>query len=64
MSKSFDGFRFSKHVRLPGEQSVDPGAQARPVRLRQIEMAAKVEKGDLAHLIAGALRGDEPEREI
>jgi hypothetical protein len=49
---------------LPAEQCVDTGAQARPVGLRQLEMAAEVEQSDLADLIAGALGGDETEREI
>ena len=64
MREDFDRFRFRKQARLAGEQGVDPGAQARPVGLRQVEMAAKVEEGDLADLIAGALGGDETEREI
>ena len=63
LRKGFDGFRFRKHVWLPGEQRLDPGAQARPVRLRQVEMAAEVEQGDLADLIACALGGYEPEGE-
>ena len=49
---------------MPGEQCLDTGAQARPVGLRQVEMAAEVEEGDLADLVAGALGGDETEREI
>ena len=64
LRKDFDGFRFRKHARLPGEQCVDTGAQARPVGLGQVEMAAEVEEGDLADLIARALRGDETECEI
>ena len=49
---------------LPGEQRLDPGAQARPVRLRQVEMAAEIEEGDLADPTAGALGSDETERKI
>jgi len=64
LRESFDGFRFGEDVGLPGEQGLDPSAQARPVGLRQVEMAAEVEQGDLADLIAGALGGDETEREI
>jgi hypothetical protein len=44
LSEDLDGFRFRKHVRLPGEQRLDPGAQARPVGLSQVEMAAEVEQ--------------------
>ncbi len=64
LRKSFDGVGFSQHAGLAGEQRVDTGAQARPVGLRQIEMAAEVEQGDLADLLAGALGGDETEGEI
>jgi hypothetical protein len=64
LREDFDRFRFRKHVGLPGEQGVDTGAQARPVGLRQVKMAAEVEQRDLADLIAGALGGDETEREI
>ena len=64
LRKSFDGSGFSQHAGLAGEQRVDTGAQARPVGRRQIEMAAKVEQGDLADLLACALGGDETEGEI
>jgi hypothetical protein len=33
-------------------------------RAEQVEMAAEVEEGNLSDLIAGALGGDETEREI
>jgi hypothetical protein len=44
---------------LAAEQGVDASAQARPVGLRQVEMTAEVEQGDLAHLLAGALGSDQ-----
>ena len=64
LREHFDGFRFREHVRLPAKQRLDPGAQARPTGLRQVEMAAKVEQGELADPVAGTLGGDETEREI
>jgi hypothetical protein len=64
LRKSFDGCGFSRHTGLAGEQCVDTGAQARPVRLRQIEMAAEVAQGDLADLLACALGGNETEGEV
>jgi hypothetical protein len=64
LREDFDRFRFRQQAGLPGEQRVDPVAQARPVGPRQVEMAAEVEESDLADLIAGALGRDETEREI
>ena len=43
---------------------VDPGAQARPVVLREVELVAGIEQGDLADPLAGAFAGDQPEGEI
>src|ERR1700683_236988 len=64
LRKSFDRVGFSQHAGLAGEQRVDTGAQAGPVGLRQIEMAAEVEQGDLADLLGCALGGDETEGEV
>lgn len=64
LGKGFDGLRFGERAGLSGEQDVDAAAQLRPIVRRQVEMAAKVEQGDLADLPAGALGGDEAEGEI
>jgi len=64
LRKSFDRVGFSQHAGLAGEQRVETGAQAGPVGLRQIEMAAEVEQGDLADLLGCALGGDETEGEV
>ena len=61
LGQGFDGARFGKHAGLSGEQCVDPGAQPRPVALGQVELAAEVEQGDLADLLAGAFGGDQTE---
>ena len=49
---------------IQGQDDIVTGAQARPIGVRQVEMAAEVEPGDLADLIARALGGDETEGEI
>jgi hypothetical protein len=49
---------------LSGEQCVDTSAKSGPVALRQVDVAAEVEEGDLADLLAGALGGYETECEI
>jgi len=49
---------------LSGEQGLDAGTETRPVTLRQVEMAAEIEQGDLADFIAGAFGGDEAVGEI
>ena len=46
-----------EHAGLPGEKGLDAGAQARPIALGEIELAAEVEQGDLADLFAGAFGG-------
>jgi hypothetical protein len=64
LGQGLDGGGFREHAGLSGEQCVDPRAQPRPVVLRQVELAAEVEQGDLADLLAGALGGDEAEGEV
>jgi hypothetical protein len=64
LGQGLDGIAFWEHPSLPGKQCVDAGAQARPVALGQLEMAAEVEQGDLADLLACALGGNETEREV
>jgi hypothetical protein len=64
LRQDFDGLWFGQHAGLSGERRLDPGAQARPIGWRRIELAAEIEQRDLADLLAGALRGDEAEREI
>jgi hypothetical protein len=64
LGQDLDGFGFGEHAGLSGKQGIDPGAQPRPVVLRQVELAAEVEQGDLADLLAGAFGGDEAEGEI
>ena len=64
LCESFDVVGFNQHAGLAAKQRVDTGAQARPIGLWQVEMAAEVEQGDLADLLACALGGDEPEGEI
>jgi hypothetical protein len=64
LRKLLDGVDFGEQADLSGEDGVDAGAQTRPVGLWQVEMAAEVEQGDLAHLLAGALGGDQPEGRI
>jgi hypothetical protein len=60
LGQRLDGVGFGEQADLSGEDGVDAGAQTRPVGLRQVEMAAEAEQGDLAHLLAGALGGDQP----
>ena len=55
LGQGLDGFGFWDHAGLTGEQGVDPGAQSWPVLLGQVELAAEVEQGDLADLLASAL---------
>jgi hypothetical protein len=43
----------------PASRTSDSGAQAGPLALRQVELAGKIEQGDLADLFAGKFRGDE-----
>ena len=64
LCQGFDGLGFREHAGLPGEQGLDPRAQARPIALGEIELAAEVEQGDLADLFADAFGGDETEREV
>ena len=64
MRQGFDGLGFREHAALSAEQGFDPGAQARPVALRQVNQVAQIEQGDLADLFAGAFGGDEAEREV
>ena len=64
MCQGFDGLGFREHAGLPGEKGLDAGAQARPIALGEIELAAEVEQGDLADLFAGAFGDDETEREV
>jgi len=64
LRQGFDGLGFREYAALSVEQGFDPGAQARPVALRQVELAAQIEQGDLADLLAGAFGGDEAEREV
>jgi hypothetical protein len=64
LGQGFDGIRFGEDGTLPREQRIDAGAQARPVPLGQVEMAAKVEQGDLADLLAAAFGNDETVGEI
>ena len=54
MCQGFDGLGFREHAGLPGEKGLDAGAQARPIALGEIELAAEVEQGDLEDLFAGA----------
>jgi hypothetical protein len=60
LGQRLDGVGFGEQADLAGEDGVNAGAQTRPVGLRQIEMAAEVEQGDLTHLLAVALGGDQP----
>ena len=64
LPQGLDGFGFGEQSRLCGQHRLDAGTQTRPVRLRQVEMAAEVEQGDLADLLAGPQRGDEAVGEI
>ena len=64
LGQDLDGLGFWEHAGLSGEQCVDPGAQARPVVLGQVELVAEIEQGDLADLLAGAFGGDQPEGEV
>ena len=64
LCQGFDGLGFREHAGLPGEKGLDAGAQARPIALGEIELAAEVEQGDLADLFAGAFGDDETEREV
>src|SRR3954451_25446032 len=64
LRQGFDGLGFREYAALSVEQGFDPGAQARPVALRQVELAAQIEQGDLADLLAGAFGSDEAEREV
>jgi hypothetical protein len=59
LGQGLDGIGFREHRSLPGEQCVVARAQARPVILGQLEMAAEVKQGDLVDLLACALGGDE-----
>jgi hypothetical protein len=59
LRQCLDGLGFGEQADLATEQSVDTGAQARPVGLRQVETTAEVEQGDLAHLLARALGSDQ-----
>jgi hypothetical protein len=42
----------------PASRTSDSGAQAGPLALRQVELAAKIAQGDLADLFAGRFSGD------
>src|ERR1019366_6030797 len=64
LGQGFDGLGFGEHAGLSAEQGLDPGAQARPIALGQVELAAEIEQGDLADLFAGTFGGDETEREV
>ena len=64
LGQGFDGLWFCQHAGLPGEECIDPAAKARPIALGQVEVAAEIEQGDLADLLAGAFGGDETEGEI
>ena len=64
LGQSLDGFGFGEQAGLRGQQRLDAGTQTRPVRLRQVELAAKVEQGHLADLLADTLGGDEAVGEI
>ena len=64
LCQGFDGLGFPEHAGLPGEKGLDADAQARPIALGEIELAAEIEQGDLADLFAGAFGGDETEREV
>src|ERR1019366_215623 len=46
LGQGFDGLGFGEHAGLSGEQGLDPGAQARPIALGQVELAAEIEQGD------------------
>src|ERR1019366_7655133 len=50
LGQGFDGLGFGEHAGLSAEQGLDPGAQARPIALGQVELAAEIEQGDLADL--------------
>ena len=50
--------------RLTAQRIVDAGAQQRPVRLRNIEVATEVEEGALAHAAAEAFGVHEAMREV
>ena len=64
LGQGFDGLGFSQHAALSGEQGLDPDAQARPIALGQVKLAAEIEEGDLADLFAGTLGGDETKGEV
>jgi hypothetical protein len=67
LRQGLDGLGLGEQVGLAGlasEQGVDAGTQARPVGLRQVEMAAEIEQGDLTHLLANALGGDQAMGEV
>jgi hypothetical protein len=53
LGQGLDGFGLGEHAGLCAQQRLDAGTQTRPVLLRQIEMAAEVEQGQLADLLAG-----------
>ena len=56
----FDGGRAIAHQRcLAGQDVVDTGAQQRPLRLGDIEVAAEIEQGALAHGVSDALGVDQ-----
>lgn len=64
LSQGLDDLGFCEHTDLSGKQGVYPGAQGLPVALWQVELAAKVEQGDLADLLTDALGGDEAVGEV
>ena len=63
-ARGFDGLRSGSMPACPARRASMRAAQARPIALGEIELAAEVEQGDLADLFAGAFGDGETEREV
>ena len=61
----FDGSRaVGDQRRLAGQDVVDAGAEQRPLRLRNVEVASEIQQGALADGVADAFGVDEAMREV